>query len=154
VQVNRPGIEVRHREGYLAEADPVPTTEQRTRAIHQAIASPLEAAGIRARVQVDRAAGLAVSLILNAADLALEMSDGRRTATLDAVFTQRAADGRERATVTYTLRPSLDATQHRDALANGLGLAKTLTPAEGAVELKVVILDRATGRIGSVIVPL
>jgi VWFA-related protein len=154
VQVNRPGIDVRHREGYVAEADPPATPEHRARALGRAIASPLEAAGIRARVQVDRAAGLAVSLILNAADLALDLADGRRTATLDAVFTQRAADGRELAAVTYTLRPSLEESQFREALEKGLGFAKTLAPAEGAVELKVVIFDRASGRIGSVIVPL
>jgi VWFA-related protein len=154
VQVKRPEVEVRHREGYLADADPPATTEHRARALSQAIASPLEAAGIRARVQLDRAAGLTVSLVLNAADLALDLADGHRIATLDAVFTQRASDGRQLATVTYTLRPSLDERQFRDALANGLGFAKTLAPAEGAVELKVVILDRATGRIGSVIAPI
>jgi hypothetical protein len=153
VQVKRPEVEVRHREGYFATDDPPATSEQRVRAIRQAIVSPLEAAGIRARVQFDRAAGLSVSVVLNAADVALDSVDGRRTATLDAVFTQRGVDGRELSAVTYTLRPSLDEQQHREALAKGLGFAKNITPADGAVELKVVIFDRATGRLGSVIAP-
>lgn len=154
VKVNRPGVEVRHREGYVAMADPPAGDDTRAAEVWAAIASPLESAGIVFRVEAQEGDPLRVSLIVPAQEIALEETAGVRRGTLDAVYAQRGADGRALDTVSYALRPALDAAGYDEALRKGLGFAREIRRAAGAVELRVVLFDRGSGKVGSVIVPL
>jgi VWFA-related protein len=139
VQVSRPGVEVHYREGYEAMPDaPVQ--------IAATIGSPLEASGIRLRVTLDRGAKLRFSVVIDSSDISFGL--------IDAAFVQRSADGRDLGTTFYTLRGDVNAAQREEASRKGLGFAKEIVPVAGAVEVKVVVVDRASGRIGSVFVPL
>jgi VWFA-related protein len=132
VRVNRPGLDVRHREGYVAIPDPASSDTDRVRTVNAALASPIENPGIRARVQwaADR---LVVSI--NPADLSPDSA-------LDVVCSQRDADGRELAVETFAVRPQ------------GKPLAAPLRRRDGVSELRLVLYDRSSGRVGSVMVPL
>ncbi len=154
VSVNRPGSQVRCRRGYFADPDPAAGERERDSIIRGALANPLESSGIRLRARLARGRELSFAVILNPADLALELSNKHRTATLDVVVSQRATDGRELVNATFTLRPNLDETQFRDSLEEGLGFERSVAPVSGAVEVKIVVYDRGSGRTGSVIVPL
>jgi hypothetical protein len=139
VQVSRPGVEVHYREGYEA----VPDAPVR---IAATIGSPLEASGIRLRVTLDRGAKLRFSVVVDSSDISFGL--------IDAAFVQRSADGRDLGTTFYTLRGDVNAAQREEASRKGLGFAKEIVPVAGAVEVKVVVVDRASGRIGSVFIPL
>jgi hypothetical protein len=74
--------------------------------------------------------------------------------SLEAVFAQRAAEGKVLDQTAYSLRPMLIGPAREEAMRKGLGFPRELTRATGAVELKVVLFDRGSGKTGSVIVPL
>jgi VWFA-related protein len=75
VRVNRPGVEVRHRKGYLAgnarsslaSKEAAAAEAVRSRAIRSALVSPLEATGIGMTARLERVAGTAsdVKVIIN-----------------------------------------------------------------------------------------
>jgi hypothetical protein len=154
VNVHRAGAEARHRDGYEATPESPADDKHRAAEIRSAVDSPLDAGGVRLRVELTRGEKLKFSVVVTAEDVTLETKAGRSTGLIDAVFAQRSVDGRDLGTAFYTLRPDLDAKQRADASKNGLGFTKEIAPAKDATEVKVVIVDRETGRLGSVIVPL
>lgn len=154
VRVRKPGVETRHRDGYDATPDPPRDDRNRAAEIRSAVVSPLEAGGLRLKVKAEHGAGLNIAAIVDAADIAFDQRGGRWTAALDFVLALRAEDGRDLATTFYTLRPDFDDARHAEAVAKGVGFAKMVALPAEAVEARVVVVDRATGRLGSVIVPL
>jgi len=154
VKVNRPGVESRHRESYLAVADPPRDDRNRAADIRAAIVSPLETGGIGLRARATRGAELKLDVLITAQDVAFENNGEHWTASMQAVLAQRAADGRDLGTTFYTVAPDFDDAHYKDALAKGVGFSKSIAVAAGAVDVKIVLIDRASGRIGSVIVPL
>ncbi len=154
VSVKRPGSRVQCRTEYFAGADPPAGEQERASIIRGGLTNPLESSGVRLQVRLARERELAFTVILNTADLAFELSNQQRAATLDVVVSQRAADGRELESAAFTLRPRLDDSKFRESLEKGLGFERRVAPAQGAVEVKILVYDRGSGRTGSIIVPL
>jgi VWFA-related protein len=159
VQVNRKGIEVRSRGGYLASADVQTSEKQRTGLIRDALWSPLEASniGLAARVaKVDQSkpGALRITLGITPSDIQLEQKDGKWTGAIDYVIAQRAADGHFLNQEPKGVALKLDQNQYRAMMTDGLNFTHTVEPLPGAVQIRVVLLDRTSGKIGSVIVPL
>lgn len=159
VKVNRPGVEVRARGGYLATREMPPTDLSREGLIRSAIASPVEATGIAittaARsIRERQPESVEFTITMAAGDLALDQQQASWKAVVDVVVAQRAADGRTVRSTTLVLRPSLDENQYAAAIRRGLGFVRTIELATDAVEARIVVFDRGSGRIGSVLVPL
>jgi VWFA-related protein len=154
VTVGRSGVEVRHRDGYTASPDPPQDEKSRAAEIRSAVVSPLESGGVRLKVKVERTATLDVAAIVAAEDIEFETRNGRWTAQVEVALAQRAADGRDLGTTFYSVRPDFDESRHAEAMRKGVGFSKSVAVAAGATELRVVVVDRATGRLGSVIVRL
>jgi len=148
VQVKRKDMEVRYRKGYLANPDPPPTDDQRTGDIQDALWSPLDATGIEIAGWLERKPGaLGVTLSIEPSSLALQSEGGHRTDILDVVFGLWGADGRDLGSVRQKINLNLDEAQF-EKMRGGLVVTKTLDTADVA-QVRVVLLDRNSGKIGS-----
>ncbi len=157
VQVKRKNVEVRHRRGYLAVPTTPLTGEERTVQIRGVLGSPLLATGITLMAGVEKTekpGTLRVQVAIDPRDLILEKKGDKWTGSLDLVFAQRSAEGGDMGLSSTPLGLSLDQTRYDMMFREGFSITKTLDLAAAAVEVRVVVFDRASGKVGSLIVPV
>ena len=159
VQVNRKGVEVHYRKGYVAIPAPKVTEAQRTQAIKEALLSPLESSGIGLMAAVEKVdqpkpGSIRATLVISGRDLALQQNSGQWTGELEFIFTPRSADGKDRGTVHQAVGLKLNQAQYDTAMQQGISLTKTLEPTGDVAELRAVVCDRVAGRVGSLIMPV
>lgn len=159
VKVRRKGLDVRARKGFIAFLEQTPTPKQAAEALRNALASPLQATGIGINARMDvsdqpKLGSIRVLLQIDPANLTLQQTGGRYTGSLEMVFVQQTADGRGINTSNQGLTVNLLPERYQSALRTGLLLTKYVEPVKGAEMLQIVILDRPTGNIGSLHVPL
>jgi hypothetical protein len=158
VQVKRPGITVRAREGYSASAPVASSEPDRQQALQLAVASPLEGAAIGVRVNVESNPldwwGQDIVVVIDPHDIRFQARAGRMRSEVDVVFAQLASDGRrldgEKKTLQYALFPE----SYENALAQGLFLTESLTIDPRASRVRIVVRDASTGAAGSVSIPV
>ena len=159
VQVNRKDVDVHCRKGYVAIPAPKITEAQRTEAIKQALLSPLEASGIGLmagfeKVDQPKPGSIRTTVVISGRDLALQQNGGQWTGELEFIFTPRSADGKDRGTIRQAVALKLNKAQYDTVMQQGLSLTKTLEPTGDVAELRAVVSDRVTGRVGSLIMPV
>jgi hypothetical protein len=157
VQVKRRDVETRYRHGYAAVPDEPASGKDRGDAAREALWGPLEAAGIGLKAgseKGDKAGSLRVVVAIEPRDISMEPKDGKWTAALDLFFGQRAADGRELGVTNTPLGLSLDASKRDAVMAQGLSITKVVDLAPGVAEVRILVSDRATGRLGSLVLPV
>jgi VWFA-related protein len=153
VQVNRPGMQIRHRRGYLAA-----TGSQRvssSAAVRSALASPLEASGLELTARIERLAApndFKISIVLAPGAVAFVPSAGLWKGQLDLVVAQRLADGSAPKSVDQTFDLSLRQDRYDEALKRGFTISAQVTLLPGAHSLHIVVHDVTSGTTGSVIV--
>jgi VWFA-related protein len=157
VEVKRRGVELRHRESYMATVED-PGARLPTRAeIEQALATPVDASGIAiaATVEaVDRPGFVRLSLRVPARDVDFEKGDKEWTAALALRYLQRSADGRDLGRISETLNLRYD-DEHFQALSKeGVAYGKIVRPSPEAATLRILVVDRNSGRLGSLTLPL
>jgi len=154
VKVDRKGVEVHHRQGYLADDTKIYTPRQRREAMTDAIQNPLDSTelGLRASIApiTGRPGFYKLALTLNVNELHLEHVKNRWVGDIDfGTHFSQALDFKG----TYeTIRISLTEDRLRQTLKNGFVLRREIDSRPG--ELRVVVQDRSTGSIGSVRIPL
>ena len=173
VRVTRPGVTLRYRNVYQTEPPRKPAPV-RVVDMAQALYSPVDALAIPIQAsarripdqtQTNRKAKpnranderLSFDTVLDAASLDLAPIQNRWTASLEVVAEFMAADGR-----IVGARPALDQTVNLDftqptydtATQHGLSYRNELKIPANAVEFKILIANRATGKIGTVTIPL
>jgi VWFA-related protein len=156
VEVDRKGLEVRHRLGYIAFADAPRTPADRNAAIQEAVRTPLEATGIGMTVQLGPglpAPGkLRVAVTFDIHDVSLlEQKNGRWVGSLDALYVQQSAPEATAKVVHDALNLQLLRESYSQALKEGLRVERVLDLPNSAYALKVVLRDAATGNTGSVL---
>ncbi len=158
VKVNRRGVSVRHRTGYVALADESTAAADRADGLKSALADPLEATGIRlmAAIKPDTPAPgrLAVRIMIEPADLSFREVDGRWTVKLDMAYVQQPTPAGAGMTlvkdeVNLHMRPETYA-KTREV---GLVVQKSLPAAASAFKLRIVVRDANSGAAGSVEIP-
>jgi VWFA-related protein len=159
VNVDRKGVEIRTRGGYQANPETQTTEKERTDLIRDALWSPLEssAVGLAARVEpVDQPApgSYKITLIITPADVQFEQKDGKWIGAVDYVLAQRGAGGNFLNREPKGISLSFDQDQYRTLLTQGLSFTNTVKALPGAATLRVVLLDRTSGKVGSVNIPL
>jgi len=157
IQVKRKDVEVRYRKGYLAVPNTQFTAPERTAQVRDALWSPLPATGITLIASVEKAerpGALRLQVAIEPRDLSFEKKGETWTGSLDLVFAQCSSDGRSLALTTTPLGLSLDRTRYDTVFREGLSITKTLDAEAAAVEVRVVVFDRASGKTGSLVVPL
>jgi VWFA-related protein len=163
VHVKRPGLEVRHRLGYLALADPSTDINQRQRAIVEAGNIPLLSTGLTLQAWTAPATEESNPL-LNQWQLAFSMDPsevsfspnekGEWTAVVDFLVLVRDAQGSALHTTSRTMRKALTDSAYQALRKNGLQLSFNLPRAFVPTVVRLVARDANTGLIGSVDVPV
>lgn len=158
VRVNRRGLDVRHRKGYFATVNAPPSDQQRMAEVRTALSSPLEATniGLAARVEPSdqpRLGSLKVLISVDATNLTLGRKEDRWTGKTDVILVQRDREGKQLAATSETIDLNLKDETYKTALLYGIVFQKSVLPAEGLDQIRVVVVDRPTGQLGSLIVP-
>jgi VWFA-related protein len=154
VRVNRPGVRILHRKGYMALA-PVKQPVNWTQAEWQAaMQNPLGSTAIRLDARADAVPnGLNVLIQIAADDLYYKSVNGAPVTDLEIAFGERNAKEwtrvrRDGATITIkenpqqTVKPSI------------VRFAKTWTLEPDTTQVRLIVRDRMTGRFGALDMPL
>jgi VWFA-related protein len=155
VSVARKGVDVRYRKGYYATAEPGPDPEDRKAMVRDAFWSPLEATGIEIRTRVE-ASGEALNLVveINPETLTLEQKDGHWTGGMDIYVSQCDVQGREMETSRNSADLNLSAERYAMRKEKWLALKTAATAKPDAVLLRIIVQDRFSGSLGSVLIPI
>ncbi len=158
VKVNVPNARVRSRTGYFALPDP-PGTSQTVRAdISQTASSQLEATGIGMLVDVTASTApeqvLTANLHLDLRDIQMAQESGRWTGRLQSVFFLLNDRGEIVGKSDRTFHLLFEPAVYERTLKSGLSDSRRLGVAPQATQLCIVVRDAATGKLGSLLVPL
>lgn len=153
VKVGRKGVDVRHRNGYVADA--ASGVASRDRAIVAAIESPLEATGVGLTAQVERAAdgGVKMAVMFAPSTITLNQSDGEWHGTIDLVVAQVLPNGTSRRDVSRSIDLRMTPERYEVFRKNGFSLDATVPLHPDVQRLHVVVQDVPTGRTGSIVIP-
>jgi hypothetical protein len=155
--VNRPGLDLRHREGYFAQPTQKQVQAQRSAALLAAIHSPIDASGLGFTVRVDptgeKQSEARLTVRLDPGSVPLEQRDDRWIGKLDLVVAQLRADG----TAVRSVENSIEISVTKDGLAqvtrDGVNAIVTVAVLPDAHHLRVVVRDVKTGNLGGVGIP-
>jgi VWFA-related protein len=174
VRVTRPGVTLRYRNTYKTEPPRKPAPAKVADLVAamfspvDSLAIPIQASARRIPDQTSKAQTtpanrnrtserLRFDTVLDAASLDLSPNQNRWTGSLEVVAQFMAADGR-----IVGARPALDQTVNLNftqptydaATQRGLSYRNELKIPANAVEFKILIANRATGKMGTVTIPL
>jgi VWFA-related protein len=147
VSVDRPGVTLGYRRGYEAQSDRVPGAAMVDMAGETGV-------GITARVTDMARTEINLWMNLDPATLTVSGDHDAFTAGVDELLIERNGAGRELARISDTKDVQFNANGLAAVRREGLILNRSLTLAPGATELVIVVRDRASGRSGSLTLPL
>lgn len=155
----RKGLTVRSRRGYHAYEQAAPGPGEVKAAFDEALWSPLEENGLSVRTRVERVPrpdgeSLELAVTVPAQQVSFEHADERWNGAIDLVTAQLDSEGRVLSASGETSAMTLKNDSYQRFLRNGIPLSKSLKLDAGAEQIRVVVLDRATGATGSLIIPL
>jgi VWFA-related protein len=154
VKVNRPDVEVRHREGYFAPATAKQASALRTDAVNAAVVSPIDASGITLRARLDPVAGrpaeYRLSLRVQSAAIGLERRDGESRGAVDVIVAQVRADGAEGRSLDKRVDIRVPDERLTEFQRDGVSLDHTFTLVPSAARLRIVVRDVRTGAVGAI----
>lgn len=161
VKVLRHGTHVRAREGYFANPGPAVTPGNRAKLLGEAAANLFDADGIGVTVRVRSTnesprtgRSIEVSVRLDPGALTLRQAAHGWTGGFDTVFVQLDSKSAVLNATDDPIRFLLSADQYRQATQHGGSYTETVSLSPQASQLRVVVRDTPTGRIGSVAIPL
>ncbi len=156
VKVARSGVEIHHRQGYLADDTKIFTPKQRREAMTDAVQNPLDSTELGLRASVAAISGrpgiYELSVTLNINELHLEHVKDRWIGDID--FGTHFSPAQDFKGTYETIRISLTEDRLRQTLQNGFVLRRAIDSGGLPGELRVVVQDRSTGTIGSVRIPI
>jgi VWFA-related protein len=158
VKVDRSGVNVRYRKGYVALSAVNQDPKVRREELVSAVWSPLDATvlGMNARVDfVDKPQPNTVQVVVqvNSAGLNLEAKDGRYIGKVDFFMAQKDDRGNQVGDpIADTLELNLKPETYAKVMKEGLVYRKVLPRNAGASNIRLVVRDQSTGAIGSLTV--
>jgi VWFA-related protein len=155
VRVSRPGVTLRYRTSYQIEA-PRPASANPKADLTQALNRPIDATAIPIRASVVRTGDrLNLETTLDIPSLELTPKQNLWTGTIDVVARFTAADGSLAGEVFYqTMALNLRQTTYDKAVRSGFVYHNQLTIPAKAVELTLLFANRASGKLGTLTIPL
>lgn len=154
VRVKRPGVSVRHREGYLAEAAVPRPIEWNDEMWQDALSNPVGSSVIpfTVRRETTPAGELVLTILTDCNGLDFRADGDNLKAGLKIAIADRAADGSTSPHFSV-LAVTVPAAKWETARAEGVSFRRQWTPVSGVSTIRVIVLDLHTGRYGSVDVP-
>jgi VWFA-related protein len=151
VKVDRPGLDIRYRKGYLAAAVKPPSEDDVAALLNDAVASALDSTAIGLIAAVDNTR---VSLQVNFADLSLEKQNGKWTGAIDVVYVAESAGGRNIALTSKRITLDLNADLYAAKRRDGLVLEQVVERPKGTARIRIAVMDERSGATGSVSIPV
>jgi VWFA-related protein len=156
--VTRPGVSVRHRQGYLADAATARLTAWSPDLMMEVAANPIGSSAVRLTAQCVQTSDpepgtLQVGLRIEAWSLRFDTNGANQQTQIQIIFAERSADGRTHLT-TDTPTVKIPTQSWDMAQREGLRYARRLKPARDAVSLRIIVRDMVSGRYGTLDVPL
>jgi VWFA-related protein len=159
LRVNRPNVHVIAREGYFALSDPNLAPGARTELLSETARSPVEATGIRIRVEVipanskeERQLKLLVSS--PATQFAFQQTNGQWSDVLQTAIIQLDDKNKILQTAPMLFPVTVGPETYAELMKQGLAFTRDVPILPDAAELRVVVRDAGNGKIGSVHIPL
>jgi VWFA-related protein len=156
VKVARNGVEVHHRQGYLADDTKIYTPKQRREAMTDAVQNPLDSTELGLRASIGAISGrpgiYALDVTLSVNELHLEHIKDHWVGQID--FGTHFSPAVDYKGTYETIRINLTEARLRETLQNGFVLRRAIDSGGLPGELRVVVQDRSTGSIGSVRIPI
>ena len=155
IRVSRPGVTLRYRTSYTVEPPP-PKSADPVHDLVQAMNSPVDATAIRLMASVTRSQNrLEISGVLDVAGLDLELNEGLWKGKAELVARFVTPDGKqagkvEALTMTFNLRPAT----YASALQRGFRFHREIAIPPKAVDMNLLIGNVASGKIGTLTIPL
>jgi len=155
VLANRPHLDLNYRRGYLAETDAMRDFAGRKSELDSALLNPLDLTGLGIVAKVEEKAGnLTLHLRLDPKSLTVAQSAGLWKGQVEELFIERNPNGDRVARVSQTSNFSIGPKGKAAWDRFGLTLTHTFRLAPAATKLVIVIRDSASGRTGSLTLPL
>ena len=155
VMVNRRHLDLNYRRGYLAETDAMRDFAGRKSELDSALLNPLDLTGLGMVAKVEEKAGnLTLHLRLDPKALTVAQTGRFWKGQVEELFIERNPAGDRVARVSQTSNFSVGAKGKAAYDRSGPTLTHTFRQAPGATKLVIVIRDSASGRTGSLTLPL
>jgi VWFA-related protein len=162
VTVNRPGVKVLSRKGYVATLEPALVPDMSQEALLALVRSPFEETGIDMSATVERLAAKSkagapqvdVAFRLDGRALTLERKGEDWEGTIDVVFALGTKDGRTFKTFSARADLLITAEQYDHIARNGFTMTQTIALRPDVSNLRVVVRDVPSGATGSLIIPM
>ena len=157
IAVDRKGVEVRTRKGYLADKEldgAAGDSAARRRVMREVLNAPLDATGLTVAIRLDRAdairpGAVAVSAFVDPRLLAFHQQKDEFVDTLETAIVQQAADGRILDVVSERLVLRSKAERFRQLMAGSVDFRKVVDLKADAAFLRLVVFDDGSGLVGS-----
>jgi len=159
VEVKRPGVDVRFRQGYFAipdaSADPLRTEQM----MQDAMSSPFQDTDLGLKVEahpgtVSGTRQISVRIGVDAKRLQFKQAGEGWSDDIQVIWLQFGADGKPVSARSQSLTASLSAEEYSQSQRGDVTLTRDVPMKREAVKLRIVVRDIATGAIGSVDIPL
>jgi len=155
VKVNRSGVELRHRKGYLAAPVASRNAKARLDALGRVMQSPIEASGISLTAEIARTRNDGTVVVrIDPESLTWDQQKDVREAAIDVVIAQSAPDGKYFTIKETTVNLTADPERYQQMLDDGLTLSSNFTALPNAYRLHIVVSDVASQAVGTLIIPI
>jgi VWFA-related protein len=158
VRVARRGLKLYYRQGYFAGAEERINARQKKMDLETALLSQVDSDEIGIIAMIERAPGaqptLRVSLRLDSQGIALKERSGKWEGKVDLVLIERNASGGQ--LYKGSIHGQIQMTEEMRSRYEDRGpvMTQSIPLVAGAVKLLIIVRDSASGRIGSLTVPL
>ncbi len=159
VKVKTPGAQVHARDGYFAFGDSRDAPDTRMALMSEAAKGPLQSTELTVRAHVassraDTETDLTLAIALDPRQFDFEEKNGSWNELVDFAFIQLDAKNQIIRTSRRHFPLSLDAETLKQLMTQGLSLEQELPIVPGATQVRIIVLDGARGKIGSLQIPL
>jgi VWFA-related protein len=151
----RKGVKVQLRERYYAVADSRTPLERTKAVLMEAFQNPgdFSEIGLRTKISpLEGKPGMHLEIRIDPSDLLLREQNGKYMGALYCLISDRNASGPLGEPSVLDLKPELTPDQYKMVIKDGLPLQQDHPT--GAAEVRVIILDQNTNRVGSVTFPI
>jgi len=159
VALGQKGLDVRYPKGYFALGDAAATDAETHNNLITAVRSPIDSSSIPLRVHITRVVvpapnSLLVEGRIDAHELRLEEKGKQRVGAVEVIILEQDGRGKILAHSTNRLNLRMQPEQYAGALATGIRFEKHVEPKPETTTLRILVQDRESAQIGSVIIPL
>ena len=158
VKVARKGVDTRYRKGYFATPLTAVDSQPASEILKNALSSPADATGLGLTASLTpdpaHAGSFILALGMDMQNLSLAAKNNRWADMLNFVIMQQAAAGLVLDAVQNSIKIDVTDENRDKLLRDGLVLSVAITPAPGLSQIRVAVMDQATGNVGTLrIVP-